>query len=178
MLVYCYSGMTVCDIENWNRRNIVCRKWKCEVDHPSRSPGLNPGKKLKCCSLSYLWSQVQQETSVLAAFLYWDLDEIASFYSIAFRFIVWGHDLRHILGMYLLSLSPWVYFRFLPNQSPTSYFPTLTFTIKGTTASHQSERFASPGIPRPDNQMKIWWEYLLCYLYRWPIPRASVPSGR
>ena len=47
---------------NWNRH--VCCKWKCEIDHPSRkTTGLNPGKKQNCYSLSYLWSQVQQDPS-------------------------------------------------------------------------------------------------------------------
>ena len=38
-------------------------KWKCEVDRPSRSTEVNPGRKQKRCSLSCLWSQVQRDTS-------------------------------------------------------------------------------------------------------------------
>ena len=48
---------------NWNRH--ICHKWirKNEVDRPSRSTEVNPGKKQKCCYLSCLRSQVQRDTS-------------------------------------------------------------------------------------------------------------------
>ena len=60
-LVYCYSGTTNLWYGNWNRH--VCHKWKYEVDRPSRSTEVNPGKKQKCCSLLFLWSQVQWYSS-------------------------------------------------------------------------------------------------------------------
>ena len=41
----------------------VCHKWKCEVDRPSRSTEVNPGKRQKYCSLSCLSSRVQRDTS-------------------------------------------------------------------------------------------------------------------
>ena len=59
-------------IYNWNIVNCdvkqpiyltVCRRWKCEVDHPSQSTEVNLGKKQKWCSLWCPWSEVQQDTS-------------------------------------------------------------------------------------------------------------------
>ena len=41
----------------------LCLKWKYEVDRPSRSTEVNPGKKQKWCSLSCLSSQGQRDTS-------------------------------------------------------------------------------------------------------------------
>ena len=46
---------------NWN--HLVCRRWKCEVDHPSQSTVVNLGKKQKLWCLWCLWSQVKQDTS-------------------------------------------------------------------------------------------------------------------
>ena len=46
---------------NWNRQ--VCLKWKCEVDRSSRSTGVGLDKKQKCCSLSCVFSQAQQNAS-------------------------------------------------------------------------------------------------------------------
>ena len=56
-----YSGTESLWCGNWN--HLVCRRWKCEVDHPSQSTVVNLGKKQKCCSLWCPWSQVQQDTS-------------------------------------------------------------------------------------------------------------------
>ena len=50
----------ICDVEIDVH---VCHKWKCEVDRPSRSTEVNPDMKQKCCSLSFLWCRVQQDTS-------------------------------------------------------------------------------------------------------------------
>ena len=47
--------------ENWNHR--VCRRSRCEVDHPSQWTVVNLGRKQKWCSLWCPWSQVQQDTS-------------------------------------------------------------------------------------------------------------------
>ena len=58
---YYYSGTESLWCGNWN--HLVCRRWKCEVDHPSQSTVVNLGKKQKLCSLWCLWSQVQQDTS-------------------------------------------------------------------------------------------------------------------
>ena len=52
--------------ENWwwvNWNHLVCRRSKCEVDHPSQSTVVNLGRKQKWCSLWCPWSQVQQDTS-------------------------------------------------------------------------------------------------------------------
>ena len=37
----------------------VCHKWKFEVDRPSRSTEVNPGKKVKCNSLSLISSSTR-----------------------------------------------------------------------------------------------------------------------
>ena len=58
---YYYSGTESLWCGNWN--HLACRRWKCEVDHPSQSTELNLGKKQKWCSLWCPWSQVQQDTS-------------------------------------------------------------------------------------------------------------------
>ena len=41
---YCYSGTESFWYGIWNRP--FCHKWKCEVDRPSRSTGLDPDKNL------------------------------------------------------------------------------------------------------------------------------------
>ena len=46
---YHYSGTKSLWCGNWN--HLVCRKWKCEVDHPSQSTVVNLSKKRKWCSL-------------------------------------------------------------------------------------------------------------------------------
>ena len=56
-----YSGNENLWYGIWNRR--VCHKWNYEVDRPSRSTKVNPGKKQKWCSLSCLWSHVHWHTS-------------------------------------------------------------------------------------------------------------------
>ena len=61
MMEYYYSGTESWWCGNWN--HLACRRWKCEVDHPSQSTEVNLGKKQKWCSLWYPWSQVQQDTS-------------------------------------------------------------------------------------------------------------------
>ena len=58
---YNYSGTESLWYGHWN--HLVCRKWKCDVDHPSQSTVVNLGKKQKMCSLWCPWSQVQQDTS-------------------------------------------------------------------------------------------------------------------
>ena len=58
---YYYSGTESFWCGNWN--HLVCRRWRCEVDHPSQSTVVNLGKKQKLCSLWCLLSQVQQDTS-------------------------------------------------------------------------------------------------------------------
>ena len=58
---YYYSGTESLWWGNWN--NLVWRRWKCEIDHPSQSTEVNLGKKQKWCSLWCPWSQVQQDTS-------------------------------------------------------------------------------------------------------------------
>ena len=60
MECYC-SGTERLWCGDWN--HLVCRRSKCEVDHPSQSTVVNPGKKQKWCSLLCPWSQVQQDTS-------------------------------------------------------------------------------------------------------------------
>ena len=40
-----------------------CRKGKCAADRPSRSTGVNPNRKQRCCSPSCLWSQAQRHKS-------------------------------------------------------------------------------------------------------------------
>ena len=56
---YYYSGTESLWCGNWN--HLACRRWKCEVDHPSQSTEVNLGKKQKSCSLWCPWSQVQQD---------------------------------------------------------------------------------------------------------------------
>ena len=58
---YYYSGTESLWCGNWN--HLVCRRSKCEVDHPSQSTVVNLGKKQKWCSLLCPLSQVQQDTS-------------------------------------------------------------------------------------------------------------------
>ena len=58
---YYYSGTESLWCGNWN--HLVCRRWRCEVDHPSQSTVVNLGKKQNLCSLWCLWSQVQHDTS-------------------------------------------------------------------------------------------------------------------
>ena len=60
-MTYYYSGTESLWCGNWN--HLVCRRWKCEVDHPSQSTIVNQGKKQKWCSLWCPWSGVQQNTS-------------------------------------------------------------------------------------------------------------------
>ena len=55
---YYYLGTESWWCGNWN--HLVCRRSKCEVDHPSQSTVVNLGRKQKWCSL---WSQIQQDTS-------------------------------------------------------------------------------------------------------------------
>ena len=45
----------------WNGH--VCRKEECAADRPSRSTGIYPSRKQKCCAQSCLLSQVQRDTS-------------------------------------------------------------------------------------------------------------------
>ena len=61
MMEYYYSGTESLWCGNWN--HLACRRWKCEVDHPSQSTEVNLGKKQKWCSLWCPWYQVQQDTS-------------------------------------------------------------------------------------------------------------------
>ena len=58
---YCYSGTESLWYGSWNRH--VCRKGKCAADLTSRSTGVNPSRKQRCCSPSCLWSQAQGDTS-------------------------------------------------------------------------------------------------------------------
>ena len=58
---YCYSGTESLWYGSWNRH--VCRKGKCAADRHSRSTGVNPSRKQRCCSPSCLWSQAQRDTS-------------------------------------------------------------------------------------------------------------------
>ena len=46
-----------------NCNHLVCRRWNCEVYHPSQSTVIHLGMKQKWCSLRCPWSQVQQDTS-------------------------------------------------------------------------------------------------------------------
>ena len=57
---YCYSGTERLWYGSWNRH--VCRKGKCAADRHSRSTGVNPSRKQRCCSPSCLWSQAQRNT--------------------------------------------------------------------------------------------------------------------
>ena len=59
---YCYSGTESLWYGSWNRH--VCRKGKFAADRHSRSTGVNPSRKQRCCSLSCLWSQPQRDTHV------------------------------------------------------------------------------------------------------------------
>ena len=58
---YCYSGTERLWYGSWNRH--VCRKGKFAADRHSRSTGVNPSRKQRCCSPSCLWSQAQRDTS-------------------------------------------------------------------------------------------------------------------
>ena len=58
---YYYLGTENLRCGNWNQ--LVCRRSKCEVDHPSQSTVVNLGRKQKWCSLWCHWSQVQQDIS-------------------------------------------------------------------------------------------------------------------
>ena len=49
---YYYPGTESLWCGNWN--HLVCRRRKCEVDHPSQSTVVNLGKKQKWCSLWFL----------------------------------------------------------------------------------------------------------------------------
>ena len=60
-LEYFYRGTENLWSGNWNRH--VCHKSKSDVERPSRSTEVNPGKKQKCCSLSCFLSQVQRDRS-------------------------------------------------------------------------------------------------------------------
>ena len=57
---YCHPGTESLWYGNWNRH--VCRKGKCAADRHSRSTGVNPSRKQRCCSPSCLWSQAQRDT--------------------------------------------------------------------------------------------------------------------
>ena len=57
---YCYSGTESLWYGSWNHH--VCRKGKCAADRHSRSMGVNPSRKQRCCSPSCLWSQAQRDT--------------------------------------------------------------------------------------------------------------------
>ena len=57
---YCYSGTESLWYGSWNRH--ACRKGKCAADRHSRSTGVNPSRKQRCCSPSCLWSQAQRDT--------------------------------------------------------------------------------------------------------------------
>ena len=57
---YCYSGTESLWYGSWNRHG--CRKGKCAADRHSRSTGVNPSRKQRCCSPSFLWSQAQRDT--------------------------------------------------------------------------------------------------------------------
>ena len=57
---YCYSGTESLWYGSWNRH--VCRKGKCAADRHSRSTGVSPSRKQRCCSPSCLWSQAQRDT--------------------------------------------------------------------------------------------------------------------
>ena len=56
-----YSGTKSLWYGSWNRH--VCRIGKCSADRYSRSTGVNPSRKQRCCSPSCLWSQAQRDTS-------------------------------------------------------------------------------------------------------------------
>ena len=58
---YCYSGTETLWYGSWNRH--VCRKGKCAADRHSRSTGVNPSRKQRCCSPLCLWSKAQRDTS-------------------------------------------------------------------------------------------------------------------
>ena len=58
---YCYSGTESLWYGSWNRH--VCRKGKCAADRHSRSTGVNPSRKQRCCSPSCLWSKAERDTS-------------------------------------------------------------------------------------------------------------------
>ena len=58
---YCYSGTERLWYGSWNHH--VCRKGKFAADRHSRSAGINPSRKQRCCSPSCLWSQAQRGTS-------------------------------------------------------------------------------------------------------------------
>ena len=58
---YYYLGTENLWCGNWN--HLVCRRSKCEVDHPSQSTVVNLGRNQNWCSLWCPWSQVQQDIS-------------------------------------------------------------------------------------------------------------------
>ena len=58
---YCCSGTESLWYGSWNRH--VCRKGKFAADRHSRSTGINPSRKQRCCSPSCLLPQAQRDTS-------------------------------------------------------------------------------------------------------------------
>ena len=58
---YYYSRTESLWCGNWN--HLICRKSKCDVDHPSQPTAVNLCKKQKWCSLWCSWYQVKQGTS-------------------------------------------------------------------------------------------------------------------
>ena len=64
---YCFSWTESLWYGSWNRH--VCRKGKCAADRHSRSTGVNPSRKQRCCSPSCHWSQAQHGSCV--RFLNW-----------------------------------------------------------------------------------------------------------
>ena len=57
---YCYSGTESLWYGSWNRH--VCRKGKCAADRHSRSTGVNPSRKQRCCPPLCLWYHAQRDT--------------------------------------------------------------------------------------------------------------------
>ena len=57
---YCYSGTE--SLWYGSRNHHVCSKGKFAADRHSRSTGVNPSRKQRCCSQSCLWSQAQRNT--------------------------------------------------------------------------------------------------------------------
>ena len=113
---YCYSGTESLWYGSWNRH--VCRKGKCAADRHSRSTGVNPSRKQRCCSPSYLWSQGQLDT--------FDPD---NYQSLGYWLIT-----RHrCICMWMFKVSSFISFEFWLSCVIDSFilrnlFPTITWT--------------------------------------------------
>ena len=71
---YYYSGTESVWCWNWN--HLVCRKLKCEINHPSQSTVVNLGKKQKWCFMWCPWSQWSNFVLTIHHRCKWDWTEM------------------------------------------------------------------------------------------------------